>query len=68
MNLETVLHLRYGHVPVKMAGFCDGCYQYFDLSQALNCSMGGLEAARHNQSHDLNLDLLSHTGLSQTIS
>ena len=59
--------LRYGRVPVKMAGFCDGCNQRFDLSHALNCKMGGLVGARHNESRDLNLDLLSLTGLTQTV-
>ena len=59
--------LRYGRLPVKMAGFCDGCNQRFDLSHALNCKMGGLVGARHNESRDLNLDLLSLTGLTQTV-
>ena len=67
MNFETVCALRYGRVPVKMAGFCDGCNQRFDLSHALNCKMGGLVGARHNESRDLNLDLLSLTGLTQTV-
>ena len=40
--------LRYGRVPVKMAGFCDGCSQPFDLSHALDCKLAGLFGVRHN--------------------
>ena len=59
--------LRYGRVPIKMPGFCDGCNQPFDLSRALDCKRGGLVGARHNESRDLNIDLLHLTGLTQTV-
>ena len=59
--------LRYGRTPIKMHGFCDGCSQAFDVSHALDCKMGGLVTARHNESRDLNIDLIQQTGLTQTV-
>ena len=48
-----------------MPGFCDGCSQPFDISHALDCKKGGLVSARHNESRDLNIELLKLTGLTQ---
>jgi len=50
-----------------MQGFCDGCSQPFDISHALDCKMGGLIGARHNESRDLNIDLINLSGLTQTV-
>jgi len=61
------LALRYARTPVKMINVCDGCSQPFDLCHALNCKVGGLVGARHNESRDLNLDLLQLTGLTQIV-
>ena len=60
--------LRYGRTPSKMHGFCDGCSQPFDVSHALDFKMGGLVGARHNESRDLNIDMLKLTGLTQIVS
>ena len=57
--------LRYGRSPTKMPGFCDGCSQPFDISHALDCKKGGLVIARHNESRDLNIELLKLSGLTQ---
>ena len=59
--------LRYGRSPINMQGFCDGCSQPFDISHALDCKMGGLIGARHNESRDLNIDLINLSGLTQTV-
>ena len=59
--------LRYARNPVKMQGFCDGCSKPFDITHALDCKRGGLVGARHNESRDLNLDLIHLTGLTQTV-
>ena len=59
--------LRYGRVPIKMPGFCDGCNQPFDLSHALDCKRGGLARACHNESRDLNINLLHLVDFTQTV-
>ena len=64
---RDAIALRYGRTPIKMNGFCDGCSQPFDISHALDCKMGGLVGARHNESRDLNIDMLRLTGLSQAV-
>ena len=59
--------LRFGHTPINMHGFCDGCSQAFDVRHALDCKMGGLVSARHNASRDLSIDSIQQTGLTQTV-
>ena len=39
-----------------------------DVSHALDCKMGGLIGARHNESRDFNIEMLKLTGLSQIVS
>jgi hypothetical protein len=64
---RDAIALRYGRSPIKMHGFCDGCSKPFDVSHALDCKMGGLVGARHNECRDLNIDILKATGLSQIV-
>ena len=59
--------LRYARNPIRLSGLCDGCSCPFDVNHALNCKKGGLVGARHNESRDLNIDMLKMTGLSQVI-
>jgi hypothetical protein len=59
--------LRYAKSPVGLQGHCDGCGKAFSVSHALDCKNGGLVYGRHNESQDLNIDLLSMAGLKQIL-
>ena len=65
MNFET---LRYGRTPIKMPDTCDADGSVFDLNHALNCPKGGLVYGRHNETRDLNCNLLELAGFKQVCS
>ena len=50
-----------------MQGFCDGSSKPFGITHALECKRGGLVGAQHNDSRDLNMDLIHLTGLTQIV-
>jgi hypothetical protein len=62
------LALRYGRIPKNLPTHCDADGEIFDVNHALNCPRGGLVYGRHNESRDLNCDLLELAGLKQIIS
>ena len=62
------LALRYGRIPKHLPTHCDADGEIFDVNHALNCPRGDLVYGRHNESRDLNCDLLELAGLKQIIS
>ena len=62
------LALRYGRTPIKMPDTCDADGSVFDLNHALNCPKGGLVYGRHNETRDLNCNLLELAGFKQVCS
>ena len=51
--------LRYGLEPPDLPKHCDGCNAKFSICHALDCKMGGLVTARHNELRDGVADLAS---------
>ena len=62
------LALRYGRIPKNFPTHCDADGKIFNVNHALNCPRGGLVYGRHNESRDLNCDLLELAGLKQVTS
>jgi len=62
------LALRYGRTPIKMPDTCDADGSVFDLNHALNSPKGGLVYGRHNETRDLNCNLLELAGFKQVCS
>lgn len=53
------LHILYGSSPPDIQKLCDGCSSLNSLRHALNCKVGGLIIARHNELRDELLQLAS---------
>ena len=67
-EFRDALALRYGKIPPDMPSHCDADGELFDLNHALNCPKGGLVYGQHNETRDLNCNLLELAGLKQVIS
>ena len=67
-EFRDALALRYGRTPCHLPAFCDADGEVFDVNHALNCPRGGLVYGRHNETRDLNCNLLELAGLKNIIS
>ena len=54
---RDALFLWYGLDPLDLTTYCDGCNAKFTIYHALDCKMGGLVTARHNEPRDGVVDL-----------
>ena len=54
---QDAAFLRYGLEPPDLPKYCDRCNARFSICHALDCKMGGLVTAHHNELRDRVADL-----------
>ena len=63
---RDALALRDGRNPANLATHCGAFGKEFTVCHALNCKKGGLVTLRHNELHDLNIEMVKTAGFTHT--